>query len=394
MKQKTRLLIAGGGYADIPLIEAARKLGFMVITTGNRPADLGHQHADAYHMADFSSPHAMLAIASELRIDAICPCCNDFSALSCAFVAEQMGLPGHDPFEVSAILHHKDRYRAFAAENGIPTPRAISASNEEDAFRAGREIALPLIIKPVDLTGGKGIRVVHSYPELIPAIKNAFQISRAKRIVIEQFLHGTRHGFSAFIQQGHVAFDFADNEHYYLNPHLVAAASTPATVPDEVRQELRRQAEKISGLLRLKDGIFHVQYILTPDGPVIIEICRRGPGDLYIRLVEHATGVDYARWIVSAAAGIPVSGIKQVVPRMSLVRHCAMASRKGHLNSVTIDPGIRNRIIDQMMWWKPGEIIEDEMTHKFGIVFVKFDSQDEMLATADHLHEMIHADIA
>ena len=88
MSNKKKILIAGGGYADIPLIKSAQKLGFYVITSGNNPDDLGHKESDETCLADFSYPEAMLSIAKGLGVDAICSCANDFSAISSAYVAE------------------------------------------------------------------------------------------------------------------------------------------------------------------------------------------------------------------------------------------------------------------------------------------------------------------
>jgi biotin carboxylase len=291
--RKKILLIAGGGYADIPLIQAAKALGFYVITSGNRANDLGHRYSDECHLADFSDQQAMLKLAKTLRIDAICACCNDFSALSSAYVAEQMGLPGHDAYETTQIIHHKDRYRRFALEHNIPSPHAEGFQSVKSALDTLDQFQFAIIIKPVDLTGGKGVSIVTHEDEARSALEVAFTCSRVKRVVVEEFIEGSKHGLSTFIQDGRVVFHFSDNEYYYLNPYLVSAASTPGTVPSEVLRQLCNTAEKVAHLLCLKTGIFHIQYILRGNDPFIIEICRRPPGDLYTRFVQVATGVDY-----------------------------------------------------------------------------------------------------
>ncbi len=393
MHKKPKLLIAGGGYADIPLIIAAKNLGFYVITTGNRPDDLGHQYSDEYQNADFSNPEKMLEISKSLRISAICPCCNDFSALSSAYVAEHMGLPGHDPFEIAKIIHHKDRYRAFSIENDIPSPKAICVWNTEEALCAVDALNLPLMVKPVDLTGGKGISLVHKKTEANEAIKKAFSRTREKRIVVEEFIEGSRHGFSAFLRNGKVVFSFFDNEYYYLNPYLVAGAYSPGSVPASAIKELYDVSEKIASLLSLNTGIFHVQFILHQNRPIIIEICRRAPGDLYLKLVEHSTGVNYAEWIVRGAAGLNCDGLKQVEPKIFLARHCIMASGPGIFQKVIIDDAINEQIIDKFMWGKQGETVTDVLTTKFGIVFVRFKSKAEMRTLSEKLHELIVGEI-
>ncbi|MEW8522874.1 MAG: ATP-grasp domain-containing protein [Candidatus Thiodiazotropha endolucinida] len=379
MESKKRLLIAGGGYADIPLIVAAKQLGYYVITTGNRPDDLGHQFSDKYYNADFSSPAAMLKLAVTENIEAICPCSNDFSAISSAYVAQKMGLPGHDSYDVCKLIHHKDKYRDFAAAHGISTPKALSFSSIDDAEYALTELRYPIIIKPVDLTGGKGISTINSPSDTQESLVKAFSISREKRVVAEEYITGSRHGFSALIQAGKVKFHFTDNEYYYLNPYMVSGASAPASITDSVIRDMKIQIEKIVKLLHLVDGIFHIQYILTDEGPVIIEICRRPPGDLYVNLVKYATDLDYPRILVQLFTGEKIHGINQKEIKGYFLRHCIMANRNGVLRDIQFSAEIRHNIIDKEMFWEQGLKVNDYLTQKFGIVFMKFNSMDEML---------------
>ncbi|SFR49240.1 acetyl-CoA carboxylase biotin carboxylase subunit family protein [Thiomicrospira sp. ALE5] len=392
-KNKPKMLIAGGGYADIPLIHAAQSLGYYVITSGNRESDLGHIESDQYCPGDFSDPEAMLRIAQEQDVEAVCACCNDFSALSAAYVAEKLGLPGHDSFETALTIHHKDRYRAFAENNAIPTPKALGYSDIENALNALDFLTLPVIIKPVDLTGGKGITRVDSHTEFHIAIEYAFLASKCKRVVVEEFIEGTRHGFSVFVKQGKVVFHFTDNEHYHLSPYLVSAASTPSEVPKSAITNLIGQSEKICRLLSLVDGIFHVQFILRDGEPYIIEICRRAPGDLYVKLVEIATGAKYSEWIVRAAAGLDISDLRPKESQGGFVRHCIMGKKTGTLAGVYIDPLVEKRIVDRLVWWKEGDIVENPETHKFGILFVKYDDSLDIMAEAEKLSKLVKVDV-
>ena len=388
-EEKKRLLIAGGGYADIPLVMAGRKLGYHVITSGNRPEELGHRYSDEYQPADFSNPEAILQLARRLNVSAICACCNDFSALSAAYAAEQLGLPGHDSFQVAQIIHHKDRYRQYALEHGFATPKAMGFANKADAMAGMSAFSWPVIVKPVDLTGGKGMTKVGGLDEAGRAIDKALAISRSKRIVVEEFVEGSRHGFSAFIVDGRIVFFFSDNEHYFLNPYLVSAASVPSIVPPRVERELCLEAEKFASLLSLKTGIFHVQYILHEEKPVIIEICRRAPGDLYIRLVELATGVDYPSWIVKASAGLDCSGLTHAAPRGCFTRHCVMSASPGRVKDIVFDPSIEKNIVERFMWGKPGDEVADVMTSKYGIVFLRFQSREEMQDKTERMQSLI-----
>ena len=391
MNAEKRLLIAGGGYADIPLIKAGQKLGYHVITSGNRPDDLGHRVSDAYRPGDFSDPEAMLRIARDEQIDAICACCNDFSAISSAYVAERLDLPGHDSYELAKLIHHKDKYRAFTRANGIPAPVARGFDDIAGALAAIPDYRLPLIVKPVDLTGGKGVSRIDSLDQAKQALEHAFATSKSKRVVVEEYIQGSRHGFSAFLWDSKVVFHFADNEHYYLNQYLVSAASAPTFAPTAAVDRLVAQTENIASRLSMKNGIFHVQYILRNGEPIIIEICRRPPGDLYIEFVKHATGVDYPSWLVRAAAGLDCSGLSQREPDGYITRQCVMTNRTGILKDVVFDPEIADNVIDRLMWWNSGERVEQIMTAKFGIVFLRFSSMDEMLYKTERMQDLIRA---
>ena len=389
------MLIAGGSYADVPLIHAAQQLGFYVITSGIYRDELGHKESDEYCCGDYSDLEEMLLLSKSKNIDAICACCNDFSALTSAYVAEQLGLPGHDSFETSKIIHHKDKYRQFALQNNIPTPKARGFSDIKLAQKSLGSIPYPVIIKPADLTGGKGISRADNEAGARLALQRAFAISRCKHIVIEEFVEGSNHGFSAFIRDGKVAFHFSDNEHYYLNKYMVSAASTPSMAPKSALDELVKQTEKIASILELKSGIFHVQYILKNNEPIIIEICRRAPGDLYIRFVELATGINYPSWIVKGAAGLDCSALSHQNVKGNFTRHCIMSAQSGTLEKIHVNPDIRKNIIENVnIWTQSDNSFSDHLTQKFGIVFLKFDSVQEMLEKTETMQELIFAEVS
>jgi biotin carboxylase len=250
------------------------------------------------------------------------------------------------------------------------------------------------MVKPVDLTGGKGIQRVENIEDGLRAAEVAFSISKAKRIVVEEFIAGTRHGFSCMLRGGRVVFYFADDEIYHLSPYMVSAASSSSSCPEAAVENLIAQSEKIAGTLRLVDGIFHVQFILRPTGePVIIEICRRGPGDLYVELVRHATGVPYAEWIVRAACGMDLGIIIESPVKRYVTRHCLMAEKAGVFEGFDFDLEVENRIIDRMVWAQVGESVVDPTTHKFGIVFVDHGSLECMREESVRLQKVLRARI-
>lgn len=389
-----KMLMVGGSHAEIPLIEAAHKMGYEVITTGNQAEGLGHPYADAYIACDFSDKEAICRLAEEQKVDAICSGCNDFAYLSTAYACEKLGLPGHDSYETALQLHHKDKYRSLARQLGIETPRAFLCRSLEELREACGQMRFPIIIKPVDLTGGKGMMRCDEPGEIENAYENGMKATRENYLVAEEFVTGTNHGFSAYIQDQKVTFYFADNEQYYHNPYLVSGASAPGDVPQGALNQLCADCEKIAKKLRLSDGILHIQFILREDGiPVIIEVCRRAPGDLYIHLVELATGVDYPACIVAGEAGlkIPPLGLHQTDG--FYVRHCIMADRGGRIKEVRIDDEIKPYVTEQTLWYRKGEMIEDMLKYKAGIVFLHFEDEKNYRYYLPKLTELLTIEV-
>ena len=394
-----KLLLLGGSHAEIPLIQAAQSLGWYVITTGNNRDGLGHPYADKTVFADFSNKDAMLELARSEDVQAVCSGCNDFALLSTAYVCEKLGLPGHDSYATSLEIHHKDKYRALAARLGIPTPRAVvvrnavTGPNNADFEAAIAQLTFPIIVKPVDLTGGKGIHRAANPEEARGAYKDACSRTREDHVVVEEFVQGSNHGFSAMLVKGKVAFAFADNEQYFMNKYLVSGANTPSTSDRVTLAMLRDYSERVARELNLVDGILHIQYIEKADGtPVIIEICRRPPGDLYIKFVKYATGVDYPKTIVMAETGEDISGIADVPTQGYWLRHCIMAgpdiANGSTVRDVTFAPEIQGNIVEKFLWYKPGETIADTLLYKAGIVFFRFGSLAEMQDKTTRMTEL------
>jgi biotin carboxylase len=377
-----RVLICGGSHADIPQIQALRKLGHWVATSGNNPLDHGHRHSDAFYPADYSDPNAINSVILENRVDAIIPCCNDFSYLTCADLAPTLMQPGFDAPEIARLIHDKDRFRALCANLGILVPRVIARWPHQ--HRLPKYFDTEVIVKPVDLSGGKGITRIAAGVDPMPAILNAAKRSKAGRVVVEEFIKGSNHGLSTLIIKGKVCFSFVDEEHYFLNPYLVSGASTPAQVRPEVFQAVVTDIETLARNLNLADGIVHSQFIQTDSDHRLIEICRRPPGDLYTRFVEIATGVPYPTILVKFFLGEVINhgDLTIVSPLKSITRHCAMPSKEGRFIGLSLHESIENRVIESMSLMEYGENVSNASIQKAAILFIDNSNTDKIIGAS------------
>lgn len=386
-----RVLIAGGSHSDIPLIRAAQAHGFHVITSGNREADLGHQFADEVHLEDFSDLRAMLALAMRLRIDAICSSANDFSVITCAYIAEIMGLPGFDSYQTTLALHHKDRFRTLASQLNLPCPTARHFSTPDITPDDIADLTFPLMVKPIDLTGGKGISRIDSPDQLAASVNIAFSCSRAKRIVIETFFSGTLHSYSSVIRNQQVVFEYADNEFSFLNPYLVTTSTSPAKVDASIMASIRLSTEKLARHLQLADGLLHGQFLCNGKEFRIIEYTRRCPGDLYAVPVRHSTGVDHADLIVRPCLGMNLTIDDNCHQSGFFSRHCVMTECPGILRDIVISDEIRDNVMDIFALRKYGEPMVNHLVDKAAIIFLQYSSEAEMEDRNQRITSLIRA---
>ncbi len=389
-----KVLMLSASHNDERLIRGLKKLGCYVITTGNR-ADLpGHKLADEYVYGDYSDLEAMLELAKRLEVDAVCPCCNDFGVKTAAYVQDKLGFKGQDSYETTLIIHDKDKFKKFAEElGGINTPIAKNFKDEDSALVWAEKVTdFPVIIKPVDLSAGNGIRRADSVDELKENIKFAFKTSREKRIVIEPFIEGTQHGFCTYLINKKVVAVCSNNEHSFINKYRVEADSFPADHVELVRADLIAQIERMANALDLVDGIFHLQYILKDGKAYILECMRRVLGNLYSVPAEGlGGGFDWDYWEVRAKCGFGVAdAFPKYVPEEGFWAYRALiAKENGIYKGVHLTKEFSDHVYDEWMLQKPGYVIKNHMSDPLGFYFLKFDNAEEMhRVIVDHYNDV------
>lgn len=383
-KKQKRVLIFSGGHGEERLIVALKELGCYVITTGNRPDHPWHKLADEYVYGDYSDTALMYDIAVRKNVDAVCPCTGDCSAIAAAYIAEKLGLPGHDSYETTVLLHNKDKFKAFAVElGGIRTPVSVPFSDVETALKWAEETTheYPLIVKPVDREAGTGVSRVDSLVKLKEQIKIAFQESRSKRVLVEPFIEGSQHGFCTFLVDQKVVAVSTNNEYAIINPYQVEIDTFPADHVEIVKADLIGQIERIAKALNLSDGIFHLQYILQDGKPYIIECMRRTPGNVYCMLAEMADGgLRWEYWQARAKCGFGCEGLPTEKTKTGFAAYRKlMPSRNGVYEGWELPEDIKKHVFHECVMREPGEEITNYMKQTVGLVFLEFSSRGEMM---------------
>ena len=372
-----RLLLLGGSHAEVPLVEAAQVYGCFVATLGLDAGGLAARCSDEHYLADFSDVAQVQKLFIEGNFDVLIAGCNDFAAFTAAHVAENVGLARHDSVLQTEEIHLKSRFRLLCEHLEIPVPRSTTINQDDQNVYDLEALAFPVLVKPIDLTGGKGMTRCESLSEVDSAIKVAFSISRQRQIVVEEFINGNLRSACFFVyDQEPLLLTHAD-EYMDLNPFLVTSALVPSGATMQQLDTVTEYVRAISTELGLCDGILHVQYLATEKFAYVVEMCRRPPGDLYVSL-PTVQGVSISDRIVGNALGIPVADKVKNGKLRNTLRICLMVQRAAKISGWSVSPGLSaltERIVplrDQVT-----EIV-NPLQEKLGIVFASADNRPDL----------------
>ena len=306
-----KLLMLGGSLYQTFAIKEAKRLGYYVITADYLPSNPGHKYADEYHNVSTTDKEAVLKLAKELEVDGVVAYASDPAAPSAAYVCEKMGLPT-SPYKSVEILSNKDLFRQFLQENGFNCPKAMGFTTYEDALNHIDEFTLPVMVKPVDSSGSKGINKMTEKSQLKAFVEDALHYSRGKRFLIEEFIVKKGHQISgdAFSVDGKLVFHCLGNEFYDPNcdkDFAPLGECWPFQMDHKYIEDLEEQLQRAMSLLDMKSNAYNVEAIVGEDDKVyLLELGARSGGSLIPQVTECATGVNMVTWVIQASAGDPI----------------------------------------------------------------------------------------
>ena len=381
--KKKKLMILGGSRYALPVIRAAHELGAYVITADYLPDNIAHKYSDEYCNVSITDREATLRAAREREIDGIISFACDPGVVTAAYVAEQLGLPSVGSFEAVSILQNKGRFRAFLTEHGFNVPTAKGYTAVEDALREADAFHWPVIVKPTDSAGSKGVTRVDDPAKLGEAIAYALSFSRGKEFIIEDFI--TQHGFSSdtdsFSVDGELKFVSFNCQRFDSgaeNPYTPAAYSWPSSMSEEHQEELRAEIQRLIKLLHLGTSIYNIETREGTDGKAYIMECSpRGGGNRLAECLEYATGVRLVENAVRAALGMPTVGVEQRPYDGCWAEVILHSDRPGVFDSLSIDPSIADAVVERDLWIEPGTRIGgfSAANEAIGTLVLKFETQ-------------------
>ena len=315
-----KVLMLGGSLYQTFAIKEAVRLGYYVITCDYLPDNPGHKFAHESYNVSTTDKEAVLDLARKLRVDGVVAYASDPAAPTAAYVCEALGLPT-SPYKSVEILSKKDLFRAYLAENGFNVPKARGYKTFEEAWKDKDVFNLPVMVKPVDSSGSKGINKLTDWRQLKAFVEDALSYSRDKRFIIEEFISKKGYQISgdAFSVNGKLVFHCFGNEYYsskVSKDFAPLGECWPFMMDAKYIDVLCEDLQRLMTLLNMKSNAYNVEAIVDENDKVyILELGARSGGSLIPQIIELATGVNMVTYVIKAAMGEDCSDLKMVSPK-------------------------------------------------------------------------------
>jgi biotin carboxylase len=300
------LLVLGAGESQLPTYRAARRLGYRVVGVDRRDDAEARSLCDRFLPVSTADPGGIIAALRGTRPAGVMAPASDPSVP----VQRSLGLAYRTPFvtPARAVRASSDKawFRSLLDRLGLPRYDWVDGTSEvELAGRAAARLRLPMIVKPVDAAGSRGIALVRETAELVGAIREARAWSPRDRVIVEEFVTGRHFSVEAFMEGGRLAV-MAVSERTVTGPpsfitvsHLLPAELDPATA-----QRIRHQVELVCAAIGLRKGPVNLDLVVDHrDEAYLVELGARLGGNGLCRLIARTLGVDLVEPAIRLAVG-------------------------------------------------------------------------------------------
>lgn len=392
-----KLMVLGGSRYALPVIRVAHDMGIYVITCDYLPHNIAHQFSDKYCNVSIVDKNATLEAAKENKIDGIISFACDPGVVTAAYVADQMGLPNVGPYESVRLLQNKGAFRRLLTDNGFNVPTAKSYTDIEDALNDIDLFHWPVIVKPTDSAGSKGVHRIDNPDELRSGIEYALSFSLGKEFIIEDFIQ--QKGFSSdsdsFSVDGELKFVSFNSQRFdpnAANPYTPAAYTWPSSMTESQEKELTSEIQRLIKLLNMKTTIYNIETRVGTDNKTyIMEVSPRGGGNRLAEMLRYSTSIDLIDNAVRAAMGENCVNLQQKPYDGHWGEIILHSKTPGTFAELKISDEIHKNIIERDLWINPGDKVGGfaSANEAIGTLVLRFDSENELNQVLGHQDDYV-----
>ena len=298
-----KIAIVGGSYLQQPLVNKAKEMGIETHCFSWLDGAVCANVADYFHPISIIEKEEILKVCKEVGINGITTIASDTAVVTVNYVASHLGLCSN-PIEYSDITTNKYLMRQCFMANDIPSPKFVLV-DESNTFNVVG-FNYPLIVKPTDRSGSRGVEKVIDFSQLSTAIERAKKESFENKAIIEEFVTGCEVSVEAISFKGkHHILQITDKVTTGAPFFVELEHHQPSSLPDNVKTRIQKIVLKALDALHIQYGASHSELKITEEGDIrVIEIGARMGGDFIgSDLVQLSTGYDFLKGVIEVALG-------------------------------------------------------------------------------------------
>lgn len=299
-----KIAIIGASYLQMPLVLKSRLLGLQTHCFAWEKGAVCRPFVDYFYPVSTLDKEQILNICRDIKIDAILSIASDVAVPTVNFVASHLGLIGNNITDSEAFINKFWMRNKFKLHD-VSSPQFLKI-NKDCPFDYNVDLIYPLIVKPVDRSGSRGVQKVTSPETLMDAIVRARNESFIDECIVEEFISGREVSVESISWQGiHYILAITDkvttNEPYFVE----IEHHQPSNLPFEIQKIIKSETVKALNALNFKYGASHSEFIITDNHSVFaIEVGARMGGDFIgSDLVDLSTGYDFLKGTINVSLG-------------------------------------------------------------------------------------------
>ena len=396
--KKKKILLLGGSAQQVPAIQKAKELGYETVLIDYLPDNPGQFVADKWYQESTTDVEKVYQIAKEENVSGILPYASDPAALPAAIVAERLGLPTN-PAKSVEILGVKHKFRQFLHENGFPAPKAFCFSPSDEIEKIKEQASIlkfPIVLKPTDSSGSKGVSFLKDLTDFEKAIKFADGYSRNKILIAEEFIE---RGFpdviggDIFVENGKITLfgDMAALREDEGRSLIPVGEKKPNGLSEMQCNAIHKELQKLIDALNIKNGELNIEILLNKDDmPYFIELGPRAVGNMIPIQLSDAFGIDLIEANVKAAMGEPVN-LQPKEPEEAFMTYVLHSPIDGIYQGIEYSSYVEPYIYRKVEYKKLGDKVEafDGAGKALGIIFLRFPNENIMNNIQNKITELI-----
>lgn len=328
--KKKKIMILGASILQLPAIRKAKEMGLDVVVVDMNPNAIGFKEEGIIkEIISTNDIPNVLESALNNKIDGIMTLSSDMPIRTVAEVAERMGLVGVSR-ETALKATNKIEMRNALKEHGVPIPMYYKISSYDEFLSLIKSIDKPVIIKPSDSSGSRGVYKIDSVKEvdnLLKIYEYSAKYSKDGDVIVEEYMDGAEVSVETFSIDGECRVIQVTDKITTGAPYFAEIGHTePSQLDADTIKKIKDIAIKANKAIGIVNGPSHTEIIVTTEGPKIVEIGARLGGDcITSHLVPLSTGVDMVKSQIDISLG-NIPNIEHTIKKASAIRYFCQKS--------------------------------------------------------------------